>query len=210
MAAITTTTANLNLRQGAGTQHPVVTVIPSGGSVTITGPASFVGLTSWYPVTYGSDEGYVSSDYLDIRTVGKARRALLAYLRVPYIWGGQSMNGLDCSGLVGLWHVDIGFQPKGYDTTADKLYDAYRTGKLPAARLDRCEFGALVFYGSGTNAGHVVIGYDEETAIGADHGTKTTKTKTAAYARGAMVQLETVHYRDDLLGIFLPAYGWWV
>jgi hypothetical protein len=205
----TTTISNLNLRAGVGTQYPVATVIPSGATVTITGPASYVGLTSWYPVRYGDQAGYVSSDYLDILTIGKARRALLKYLRVPYIWGGQSASGLDCSGLVGLWHVDIGFQKKGYDTTADKLYDAYREGKLPAAKLDRCEFGALVFYGDGTNAGHVVVGYDEETAIGADHGSKTMKTKTAAYAKGAMVQLETVDYRPDRLGIYLPAYGWW-
>jgi cell wall-associated NlpC family hydrolase len=168
-----------------------------------------VGLTSWNPVTYGDQAGYVSSDYLDILTIGKARRALLKYLRVPYIWGGQSASGLDCSGLVGEWWEDIGFRPEGFDTTADKLYDAYREGKLPAAKLDRCEFGALVFYGSGTNAKHIVIGYDEETAIGADHGTDTTKTKSAAYARGAMVQLETVDYRPDRLGIYLPAYGWW-
>ena len=56
------TTANLNLRSGAGTTFAVLLVIPNGATVTITGAAQ----SGFYPVTYNGTSGFVSATYLQI------------------------------------------------------------------------------------------------------------------------------------------------
>ncbi|NAZ16711.1 SH3 domain-containing protein [Glutamicibacter soli] len=55
-----TTTANLNLRSGAGTGHKVLMTIPKGKSVKLTGAKS----SGWYKVSYASRTGWVSGTYL--------------------------------------------------------------------------------------------------------------------------------------------------
>ncbi len=59
-AAVGTTTANLNLRQGPGTTFAVAQVVPSGSSVEVTGTAQF----GYVPVTYGQASGWVLETYL--------------------------------------------------------------------------------------------------------------------------------------------------
>jgi uncharacterized protein YraI len=54
------TTANLNLRSGAGANFGVITVIPSGAQITVTGNAT----NNYYPVTYSGNTGYASADYI--------------------------------------------------------------------------------------------------------------------------------------------------
>lgn len=57
------TTANLNMRSGAGTKYKVVTVVPKGKQVTL-----FSKHGSWYKVSYSGKKGYVSSQYLILLT----------------------------------------------------------------------------------------------------------------------------------------------
>lgn len=55
------TTAALNLRTGAGTGFGIVTVMPSGASITvILGPTA----NGWYQVQYGLQTGYAFGAYL--------------------------------------------------------------------------------------------------------------------------------------------------
>ncbi|WDH75413.1 SH3 domain-containing protein [Exiguobacterium marinum] len=54
-----TTTANLNVRQGAGIGYALVTSIPNGTVVQATKQSG-----SWYYVTYNGKSGYVSAGYL--------------------------------------------------------------------------------------------------------------------------------------------------
>lgn len=53
------TTANLNLRTGAGTNHGIILTIPKGTDVTVT---SING--EWASVNYNGNVGYVSANYL--------------------------------------------------------------------------------------------------------------------------------------------------
>lgn len=53
------TTANLNVRQGAGIGYALVTTIPNGTVVKATKQSG-----SWYYVTYNGKSGYVSAGYL--------------------------------------------------------------------------------------------------------------------------------------------------
>ena len=59
-----TTTANLNLRSGAGTGKNIITTIPKGKKVTCYGYYTKVGSTVWLYVQYGKYTGFVSSKYL--------------------------------------------------------------------------------------------------------------------------------------------------
>lgn len=53
------TTANVNLREGASTNHEVITVIPQGEKVTYLSTSG-----TWFEVKYGDQTGFVRSDYL--------------------------------------------------------------------------------------------------------------------------------------------------
>ncbi len=58
---VTYTVADVNLRQGPGTQYPVITVIPSGAAVYMEQPDTGSG---WTIVDYGNASGYVATKYL--------------------------------------------------------------------------------------------------------------------------------------------------
>jgi N-acetylmuramoyl-L-alanine amidase CwlA len=58
------TTANLNLRCGAGTSKKVITVIPKGSKVTCYGYYTPVVGVKWLLVAYGNQTGFASSKYL--------------------------------------------------------------------------------------------------------------------------------------------------
>ncbi len=136
-----------------------------------------------------------------------AANKLYSYANVWYKWGGQSKAGIDCSGYVAEWWEDIGFRSEGFDTTADKLYDSYRLGDLKGTKLTKPEFGALVFYGSGLNAGHVTIGLSSKYIIGANGGSMATTTPEIAKSRYAFVKVQAYDYRADILGIWMPDYA---
>ena len=55
-----TTTTSLNLRAWASMEADVLTVMPSGSRVAVTGGAE----NGYYPVTYGGTSGYAAGDYL--------------------------------------------------------------------------------------------------------------------------------------------------
>ena len=58
------TTANLNMRAGAGTSKKIITVVPKDGKVTCYGYYTSIDGVKWYYVTYKTFSGFVSSKYL--------------------------------------------------------------------------------------------------------------------------------------------------
>lgn len=54
------TTADLNLRSGAGLSYGVITVMPAGAGISVTGAAQ----SGFYPVDYGTSSGFASVDYI--------------------------------------------------------------------------------------------------------------------------------------------------
>lgn len=64
-AEIKVTTANLNLRSGPGTGYSIITVMPKGAEVTVTGYSG-----SWAKVNYGNYSGYASNTYLTLKSSG--------------------------------------------------------------------------------------------------------------------------------------------
>lgn len=62
-----TTTANLNVRKGAGTSYGIITTLPQGTTVTIVAKDD---ATGWYKIRYNGAYGYVSNIYVTITSTG--------------------------------------------------------------------------------------------------------------------------------------------
>lgn len=58
------TTANLNMRAGAGTSKKILTIVPKDSKVTCYGYYTSIDCVKWYYVTYKTFSGFVSSKYL--------------------------------------------------------------------------------------------------------------------------------------------------
>ncbi len=82
-----------------------------------------------------------------------------AYRHVPYLWGGKSVLGLDCSGL-----VQLSLQAAGRSCPRDSDMQEEQLGHpLPKDDLDGLKRGDLVFW-----SGHVGIMADERMLLHAN------------------------------------------
>ncbi len=78
---------------------------------------------------------------------------------VPYLWGGKSFGGLDCSGL-----VQLALEAAGIASLRDSDMQEETVGvALPSLDLDQLRRGDLVFWD-----GHVGIMTDAETLLHAN------------------------------------------
>jgi cell wall-associated NlpC family hydrolase len=78
------------------------------------------------------------------------------FLHTPYLWGGKTSLGLDCSGL-----VQISLQAAGIACPRDSDMQEMTLGKL--STLGELRRGDLVFW-----KGHVAVACDEETLLHAN------------------------------------------
>lgn len=217
---MTTTTADLNLRKGAGTSTPVIATIPSGSAVTVTGDP-------WYPVTVAGKQGWVSGKYLDFDapapalTPAQQRFPSVAskYLGCWYRWGGNgptpaSYGGdpnaltFDCSGYS--WWVmgDMGFVQGRVKHSANTQMQMFRDGRMKGQKVTGALMpGDWLYFGADKDhATHVAGYYGEDMLVGANHGNALTKTLTYAQQRNAKVRIDPVDYRSDLIEVWRPAY----
>ena len=74
----------------------------------------------------------------------------LEYLGVPYVWGGTSPKGFDCSGLAQYVYARCGI------SIPRTSREQFATGtRIPAGRLDLLKPGDLVFFGTNGDPGRV-------------------------------------------------------
>ncbi|WP_163239091.1 C40 family peptidase [Clostridium sporogenes] len=162
------TASSLNIRSGASTSSSIIGSVPKGAKVTIEKEKSQPG---WYYIQYGSNGGYVSSDYVQITdgngsTGNSSENEIVQYakkfLGVPYVWGGTTPNGFDCSGFVQYVYAHFGKQlPR---TT----YTQVKCGT--AVSLNNLRPGDLVFFYPGSNGpDHVGIYIGNNQYIHAPH-----------------------------------------
>ncbi len=106
----------------------------------------------------GGREGYMRVGDLGPQRQGGApdRESIVRrahrYLGIPYLWGGTSAKGFDCSGLVKRVYLEEGITlPR--DTDSQSLVGK----KITTAGLGRAEPADLLFFGEGGAVSHVAI-----------------------------------------------------
>jgi hypothetical protein len=114
----------------------------------------------------GGREGFVPSGILSFgegpavpdrrRLVGRAMR----FVGIPYLWGGTTAKGFDCSGL-----VKRVFLMEGLSLPRDSDRQALVGDLVPRDEVDRLEPGDLLFFGEGGKVGHVAISLGERLFI---------------------------------------------
>ena len=158
----------VHMRNGPDTSYTSQRVLPTGESVTVTGESG-----KWYRVTYGGNEGYIFKTYLSSSAVSSssssgegARIAAEAknYLGVPYVYGGTSPSGFDCSGFV--YYV---YRQCGYSITRTATAQNGNGSYVSRSSLQPGDI--IIFYNSAmTGIGHSGIYIGDGQFIHASSG----------------------------------------
>ena len=151
----------VRMRSGASTTSSILGVYNTGTEMTITGESG-----NWYKVSYGGKDGYVSKDYMTTTkpssgggggstpstSIGETIVATAKqYMGAPYVYGGMSPSGFDCSGFVNYVYKLCGYS---MSRVASSIYNNNGT-YVEKANL---QIGDLVFFASNSSSiGHVGI-----------------------------------------------------
>jgi cell wall-associated NlpC family hydrolase len=166
-----------HLYDGARVQARDLMALPMGARVTVTGQSGAFSQTS---------TGFVPTAHL--RAIGAHFDDPVAIaermLGTPYLWGGNSRGGMDCSGLVQLAYLTCG-RPCPADSD---LQQGIGTTIAPDARPQR---GDLLFW-----RGHVAIAVDHTRLIHANAHTMSVAyepitdaiARIAEHGGGAVLQ----------------------
>ncbi|MEO4044270.1 NlpC/P60 family protein [Hoeflea sp. CAU 1731] len=167
------------LYDGADLRHRVEIHLSMGSRLKITGTAETRGTR--YAITHDRLAVIASHvaplDHREADYVAVADR----FLETPYLWGGRSGFGLDCSGLVQLAMAMAGLKaPRDTDMQAAGVGDAVDPGRDYSA-LRR---GDLVFW-----KGHVAIMRDRESILHASGHTMVVTVEPLAAAVSRIAHL---------------------
>lgn len=167
-----TCSSTVNLRSEANTSSSILTSLSNGTAVTITGVSG-----GWYKVSVNGKSGYIKADYITTSVSSSAnmasysglsakRTAVLDYaakfLGVPYVYGGSTSSGFDCSG----------FTSYVYKNTVCSIERVAQAQFDTTTRVSRDELlpGDLVFFGSSAySISHVGIYVGDGQFIHAPH-----------------------------------------
>ena len=150
----TVTATSLNVRTEPSTQAEVLGLLPYGSSVEIH---EHIG--SWYKIDFMEQVAYIFGDYVAIsekkaQEETEADRTELTeiaklYLGTPYVYGGSSPEGFDCSGFVKYVYGKMGIELPRTSNSQAKI-GTY-------VNPDELQPGDIVCFGYGSYIGHVGI-----------------------------------------------------
>lgn len=135
---------------GPDIKLPPATALPMGARLTIARQDQRFAITAagWYlPLAHLAPLRARQPDFVAVAD---------ELLHAPYLWGGKTSLGLDCSGL-----VQVSLQAAGHACPRDSDMQELALGKL--STLGELRRGDLVFW-----KGHVAIARDPETLIHAN------------------------------------------
>ena len=162
--------AVINLRKGPSTGSSLLTQLKAGEQVEIFGFNC-----GWYKVRYEGQVGYIRSDLLTLleKPEGNQGRAASVevsvpasgssgsssdlgqqiatyaqqYVGYPYVYGGKSPSGFDCSGFMQFVFAQFGYQINR--TATAQLANGYYV------EYDDLKPGDIIYFGFGSTASHV-------------------------------------------------------
>ena len=172
------TGGTINVRTGPSTDYSKITTVRSGKLVTIQAEQD-----GWYQISFDDITGYICGDYLkdydaSASTIGDQVTALASqYLGIPYVYGGSSPNGFDCSGLTLYVYKQLGYS---LPHSATSQYN--NCGQFVAK--EDLQPGDLVFFSDSSHSiGHVAIyiGNNEILHARSSLGIVTTNSLSMSY-----------------------------
>lgn len=149
------TASGLNIRSSWSKDSTLLGTVNYGADLTVTGLCE----NGWVQVVYQGQTGYVNGEYVaDYEEVDNSVSSgavdianyALQFVGCPYVYGGTSPSGFDCSGLVYYCFGQYGISLK---RTADDQMNYNGT----AVSRSNLQVGDLVFFGYGSYADHVGI-----------------------------------------------------
>jgi len=186
---LTVTTSVLRVREEPTTDSDILSKVNKGEKLAVVEEVD-----GWVKVEVNDLEGYVSADYVKIKTelkTGNTMKELnygsgisntrvdlvnyaLQFVGNPYVWGGTSLtNGTDCSG----------FTMRIYQRYGIYLPHSSRAQPNHGTKISRDQIrpGDLIFYGNGRSINHVAIYMGNGQVVHASNARDGIKISNAFY-----------------------------
>ena len=154
----TVATASVNLRKSASTSAKVLTTIPKGATITVHSVSG-----SWANVTYGSNTGWASKNYIQLATIVSATATPTAGPTLNPVEDSSSyqllQSGSDGNHVMALQEalIELGFLKGTADgiygtATAQAVMALQRANSYPVTGYADVNLQALIFNGKPVNS----------------------------------------------------------